>query len=257
MCYSTPLLYVYINWSFSAFSCASSLSSVSAGRGQTGSCLCLAGHFRLLASRIVAKALFLFLKRAIQPVAGGSKAAMWMSRAALHKPVGCLLSNIHCTVKASQDFEISLGQISLEFNTNGDNTFVSARHSWKSLYTTIPVFHLSLTRGLAKVCVFHHWCYFLEHHKSKFVGNSWPQIAFIIPDGCGAKICVWWSGNLEHTFVVCGLWFLIPSEAPALQRSVKLWVQGSARVELAKRQQMADTSKPPVYVVKAAFILYC
>lgn len=84
----------------------------------------------------------------MQPVAGGSKAAIWASRAALHKPVGCPASNIHCTVKASQDFEISWGQISLEFNTNRDNTLVSARRSWKSLYTVILDFHLSPTHSL-------------------------------------------------------------------------------------------------------------
>lgn len=135
-----------------------------------------------------------------------------------------LTSNIPCTVKSSQYFAISWGQISLALNTNGDSIFVSARCSWKPLYTVILVFHLSCTHSLAKGRVFNHWCYFLQQRKSKFAGNLWPQIA-LSSLMAGVQRCVEWSGNLEHTFVGGGLWFLVPSEAPALQRPGKFWAE--------------------------------
>lgn len=61
-----------------------------------------------------------------------------------------------CTVKASQEFDISCGQISLEFKPNSDNTFVPARSSWKSLCAGVQFFliclpHVGLQKGVSSI----------------------------------------------------------------------------------------------------------
>lgn len=139
--------------------------------------------------------------------------------------MGCLTSNIPSTVKASQEFEIICGQISLEFSTNSGNTYFCQKFMEVFEHRNKYIFSICLPHiGLAKERVFNHQYHFLLHlNKQHIIVLIWPQIciycAAAIRDEfsklCAVCVVVWKPGvNL------CGGWFVIFGSY-SLQGSIK------------------------------------